>query len=103
MSPAASWLLLPARSDHDASRACRVAILTCCDLAQDLKKAELNSLVGIVRQYDEGKGRVGVEFPPPHGLLSLRTKNLFPLATLADELDPAAATSLGPHTAERSG
>jgi len=67
--------------------------------AQDLKKVELNSLVGVVRQYDESKGRVGVEFPPPHGLLSLRTKNLIPLATPAEESAPAAEESVGPAAA----
>lgn len=53
--------------------------------AQDLKKTELNSLVGVVRRYDEAKGRVGVEFPPPVGLLSLQPKNLIPIKPTGDD------------------
>jgi hypothetical protein len=36
----------------------------------------LNGRSGLVRKYDGGKGRVGVEFAPPHGLVSLRPANL---------------------------
>jgi len=35
-------------------------------------RAELNGKWGLVARYDEAKGRVGVEFPRPHGLLSLK-------------------------------
>lgn len=51
--------------------------------AQDLKKTDLNSLVGLVTKYDEVAQRVGVDFPPPHGLLALRPKNLLMLPALA--------------------
>ena len=36
----------------------------------------LNGQSGYVRKYDALKGRVGVELPPPHGLVSLRPVNL---------------------------
>jgi len=36
----------------------------------------LNGQSGFVRRYDAPKGRVGVELPPPHGLVSLRPANL---------------------------
>jgi hypothetical protein len=39
-------------------------------------KPQLNGLTGEVVKYDEAKGRVGVEFPPPFGLLSLKHSNL---------------------------
>ena len=39
-------------------------------------KPELNGLVGTVIKYDEPKLRVGVEFPQPFGLLSLKHTNL---------------------------
>ena len=34
-------------------------------------------------RFDEDAGRVGVEFPLPHGLLALRPKNLILLPALA--------------------
>jgi hypothetical protein len=52
--------------------------------AQDLKKTELNSRVGTVEQYDETRKRVGVQFGPPHGLLSIPAKNLLLLKPRAD-------------------
>ena len=39
-------------------------------------KPELNGRTGRVVKYDATKGRVGVEFAPPHGLLSLRPQCL---------------------------
>jgi len=39
-------------------------------------KPQLNGLVGTVKKYDEAKLRVGVEFAPPFGLLSLKHSNL---------------------------
>ncbi len=39
-------------------------------------KPELNGRLGIVKKYDEPKLRVGVEFAPPFGLLSLKHTNL---------------------------
>ena len=39
-------------------------------------KPELNGRVGTVVKYDEGKGRVGVEFAPPFGILSLKHSNI---------------------------
>ena len=39
-------------------------------------KPELNGKVGTVRRHDEAKLRVGVEFPPPVGLLSIKHTNL---------------------------
>lgn len=46
---------------------------------KDLSKAELNGTVGIVTGvYDTAKGRVGIEFPEPHGILSVKAQNLEP-------------------------
>ena len=39
-------------------------------------KPELNGRVGTVAKHDEAKLRVGVEFAPPHGLLSLKHTNV---------------------------
>lgn len=39
-------------------------------------KPELNGKVGTVVKYDETKGRVGVEFPSPFGVLSLAPEKL---------------------------
>jgi hypothetical protein len=39
-------------------------------------RAELNGKSGIVVRYDEGKLRVGVEFPRPAGIVSIRASNL---------------------------
>ena len=39
-------------------------------------KPELNGRVGTVVKYDESKLRVGIEFAPPYGLLSLRHSNV---------------------------
>jgi len=39
-------------------------------------KEELNGLSGLVTKYDPAKGRVGVEFAPPFGLLSLKATNI---------------------------
>ena len=44
-----------------------------CNLAA---KPELNGRVGVVVKYDEAKLRVGVEFPPPYGLLALKHTNV---------------------------
>ena len=41
-----------------------------------MSKPELNGKLGTVVEYDEPKLRVGVEFAPPHGLVSLRPANL---------------------------
>lgn len=41
-----------------------------------LSRAELNGRCGTVARYDDAKGRVGVELPPPHGLLSIRPASL---------------------------
>ena len=48
--------------------------------AQGLRKEQLNSLVGTVVKLDEARSRVGVDFGPPHGLLSIHTKNLLCLS-----------------------
>jgi len=39
-------------------------------------KPELNGRVGVVTKYDEARLRVGVEFAPPYGLLSLKHSNV---------------------------
>lgn len=39
-------------------------------------KPELNGRIGVVTKYDEAKLRIGVEFAPPYGLLSLKHSNL---------------------------
>jgi hypothetical protein len=39
-------------------------------------KPELNGLTGTVKKYDEPKLRIGVEFPPPYGVLSLKHTNV---------------------------
>jgi len=39
-------------------------------------KPELNGLVGVVIKYDEPKLRIGVQFPPPYGLLALKHSNV---------------------------
>lgn len=39
-------------------------------------RAELNGRSGNVVRYDEGKLRVGVEFPHPTGVVSIRASNL---------------------------
>ena len=39
-------------------------------------KAELNGRQGLIVKYDEAKGRVGIEFQRPHGVLAIRPANL---------------------------
>ena len=39
-------------------------------------KPELNGRTGVVKKYDEKKLRIGVEFAPPFGLLSLKHSNV---------------------------
>mmetsp|Transcript_11220 Transcript_11220/g.22683 ORF Transcript_11220/g.22683 Transcript_11220/m.22683 type:complete len:399 (-) Transcript_11220:418-1614(-) len=39
-------------------------------------KPELNGLTGVVTKYDEPKLRIGVQFPPPYGLLALKHTNI---------------------------
>lgn len=47
--------------------------------ATGLSKTELNGVAGVVTgRYDEEKRRVGVDFPEPHGVLSIRACNLVP-------------------------
>eukprot|EP00930_Biecheleria_cincta_P033366 TRINITY_DN23114_c0_g1_i1.p1 TRINITY_DN23114_c0_g1~~TRINITY_DN23114_c0_g1_i1.p1 ORF type:complete len:230 (-),score=56.14 TRINITY_DN23114_c0_g1_i1:60-749(-) len=47
-----------------------------------LTKAELNGTVGTVTgQYDKDKWRVGIQFPEPHGTLSVKAQNLEPEET----------------------
>merc|ERR1740123_2984922 len=49
---------------------------------QGLTKTELNGLVGTVAgRYDVLQGRVGIEFPAPHGVLSVRATCLEPEET----------------------
>ena len=45
-------------------------------VAHGLSRAELNGVEGVVAKHDTQKQRVGVDFLPPHGLLSLRPENL---------------------------
>lgn len=39
-------------------------------------RTELNGRTGTVTKYDESSLRVGVQFAPPYGLLSLKHSNL---------------------------
>ena len=45
--------------------------------AEGVSKEELNGRTGTVAKYDISKGRVGVEFAQPFGLLSLKASNLW--------------------------
>jgi hypothetical protein len=44
--------------------------------AVGVSKAELNGRAGNITKYDPAKGRVGIEFAPPFGLLSLKAANI---------------------------
>merc|ERR1719162_1317696 len=57
-----------------------------------LKKEELNGVVGVVTGvYDEEQARVGVEFPKPHGVLSVKAISLGPELTYAEWSSKMAA------------
>eukprot|EP00931_Biecheleriopsis_adriatica_P090909 TRINITY_DN64813_c0_g1_i1.p1 TRINITY_DN64813_c0_g1~~TRINITY_DN64813_c0_g1_i1.p1 ORF type:complete len:235 (-),score=50.14 TRINITY_DN64813_c0_g1_i1:37-741(-) len=50
--------------------------------ARGLSKSELNGVVGVVAgRYDTEKGRVGIQYPEPFGLVSVRATNLEPEET----------------------
>ncbi|CAE8661150.1 unnamed protein product [Polarella glacialis] len=49
-----------------------------------LSRQELNGVVGVVTRYETEKGRVGIQFPEPFGLLSLKARSLEPEETYAE-------------------
>ena len=62
-------------------------------------KPELNGRLGTVAKYDEAKLRVGVQFAPPFGLLSLKHSNV----EMADGGEARASMLLAKYDRQRKG